>query len=175
MKKPIRKYYERNNYLIQQYMYIDRLLDSSLPHNLIQEYNQPPSTQHVDVPSSIAEEAVSTPTPKQSPQINGTHGSSDAIDGAAANVNGTKKVKRTPKALYKVPLNESTPLLMGTGADEENPKPIMPDYEPEEETNSGDRIVTIAIYINLVANIVLLIAKIIVTVLTSSLSVLASL
>lgn len=41
MKKPIRKYYERNNCLIQQYLYIDRLLDSSLPHDLIQEYNQP--------------------------------------------------------------------------------------------------------------------------------------
>ncbi|TKA76858.1 hypothetical protein B0A49_02945 [Cryomyces minteri] len=175
MKKPIRKYYERNNYLIQQYMYIDRLLDSSLPHNLIQEYNQPSSTRHVHAPSSIAEEAVSTPTPMQSPQINGMNGSSDAVDGAAANGNGMKKLKRTPKALYKVPPNESTPLLMETGADEENPKPIMPDYEPEEETSSGDRIVTIAIYINLVANIVLLIAKIIVTVLTSSLSVLASL
>jgi hypothetical protein len=41
MKKPIRKYYERDNFLIQQYLYIDRLLDSSLPHDLIQEYNQP--------------------------------------------------------------------------------------------------------------------------------------
>ena len=31
MRKAIRKYYERTNYLIQHYMYIDRLLDSSLP------------------------------------------------------------------------------------------------------------------------------------------------
>lgn len=52
MTKPIRKYYERNNELIQHYMYIDRLLDSSLPHNLIQEYQQPgPPTGNTFSPS----------------------------------------------------------------------------------------------------------------------------
>ena len=48
MKKPIREYYERNNYLIQQYLYVDRLLDSSLPHSLIQEY------QHTELYSADA-------------------------------------------------------------------------------------------------------------------------
>lgn len=40
---------------------------------------------------------------------------------------------------------------------------------------SGDRVVQIAIYVNLAANTILLIGKIVVIILTSSLSVLASL
>jgi divalent metal cation (Fe/Co/Zn/Cd) transporter len=51
----------------------------------------------------------------------------------------------------------------------------MPSYTPDEEDDSSGRIVTIAIYINLVANTILLILKIIVTVMTSSVSVLAAL
>jgi hypothetical protein len=35
-----RQYYEHTNSLLQQYIYIDRLLDSSLPHNLLNEYNE---------------------------------------------------------------------------------------------------------------------------------------
>ena len=34
-----REYYERTNELIQQYMYIDCLLDSSIPHDLLNEYS----------------------------------------------------------------------------------------------------------------------------------------
>jgi len=62
MKKPIREYYERNNQLLQHYLYIDRLLDSSLPHNLIQEYTNLESGA-VKIPTTITEEssAVSTP------------------------------------------------------------------------------------------------------------------
>jgi Co/Zn/Cd efflux system component len=50
----------------------------------------------------------------------------------------------------------------------------MPEWEPEEEADSRSRIVTVAIYVNLVANTVLLILKVIVALLTSSVSVLAS-
>ncbi|PSK56471.1 Metal tolerance protein 9 [Elsinoe australis] len=176
MKKPIRQYYERNNYLIQQYMYIDRLLDSSLPHNLIQEYshgNQP------DVPPTITEEP-SQISAYSSPMLNGMSGSgtNTPTEGATPqDAAGTKKLKRTPKALYKVQ-DEETPLLNHeNGHDEEDDEAakLLPAYEPEEEADSQSRIVTIAIYVNLIANTVLLILKIIVTVLTSSVSVLASL
>jgi len=86
------------------------------------------------------------------------------------------KLKRTPKNLYKVP-NEQTPLLGTVEADDSDDvtRIEIPDFVPEEETGSGDRIVTIAIYVNLAANTALLILKIIVTILTSSLSVIASL
>ncbi|KAF2142838.1 uncharacterized protein K452DRAFT_11527 [Aplosporella prunicola CBS 121167] len=151
-KKPIRQYYERNNYLIQQYAYIDRLLDSSLPHNLIQEYNQPLDT--------ITEEPRTAPV---SPYMNGQQSEYDK-----------PRVKRTPKNLYKVP-DEETPLLAANGHDEELGSAIMPPYEPEEETGSQHKIVKIAIYVNLIANTALLALKIIVTVMTSSLSVIASL
>ena len=165
---PSRKYYERNNFLIQQYLYIDRLLDSSLPHNLIQEYNQP----SVDIPKTIREE------PAGSPLANELDPSAKDIDQPTENGYSTKvKLKRTPKALYKVP-DEQTRLL----DDEAN----SPDEEPGEgqigayggdggDVDSGDKVVTVAIYINLVANAVLLAGKIAVIVLTSSLSVLASL
>jgi cation diffusion facilitator family transporter len=156
MKKPIRQYYERNNFLIAQYLYIDRLLDSSLPHSLIQEYNQP-SKKAVNVPQTISEEPRSTRTTESS-----------SHDEVPENGSAQGKVRRTPKSLYKLP-EEGTPLLKD---DEEYPSI---NYEEHEDVDSGSPIVTVALYINLVANFILLVGKIAVIVLTSSLSVLASL
>ena len=163
MKKPIREYYRRNNHLISSYLYIDRLLDSSLPHNLIQEYNH--SSDHdLHIPKTISEE--STPTSDDQ------HPSADIKP--TANGHGSQvKVKRTPKALYKLP-DENTPLL---GDDAQGgPKPHeMQDSDDDDDHGSGSRVVTVAIYVNLAANAILLAGKIAVIALTSSLSVLASL
>jgi cation diffusion facilitator family transporter len=166
MKKPIRKYYERNNYLIQNYMYIDRLLDSSLPHNLIQEYNRMdghgpsgPAVNELDVPETITEEVSPHATGSTTPsEQNGS----------------TQKVKRTPRDIYRVQQDETTPLLPDKDVDDEE-QIMPPDMEYEEETGSQSRVVTVAIYLNLVANTVLLIMKIVVVALSSSVSVLASL
>lgn len=170
MKKPIRQYYERNNFLIQQYLYIDRLLDSSLPHDLIQEYqyNVHSSSGSAAVPPTISEENGGTSadaSAKPSPAITPIEGN------GTASAHQSYRLKRTPKALYRV-ADEETPLLaddnslFNTG---------IPAFEPDEESDSQSRIVTVAIYLNLVANTVLLALKIVVTVLTSSVSVLASL
>ncbi|KAL9612879.1 MAG: hypothetical protein Q9167_002563 [Letrouitia subvulpina] len=165
MKKPIREYYARNNYLISSYLYIDRLLDSSLPHNLIQEYHQP-STPDVSVPQTIVEE----PSAPISSELD--H-SLDANHKPCENDCNTKvKLKRTPKALYKLP-DENTPLL-GDDTDD-GPKAHELESPNDEDADGGSSTVTVAIYINLVANAVLLAGKIVVIVLTSSLSVLASL
>ncbi|GAB7347783.1 hypothetical protein MBLNU459_g5325t1 [Dothideomycetes sp. NU459] len=178
MKKPLRQYYERNNYLIQQYLYIDRILDSSLPHSLIQEYQHNElysgqTTGDPHVPSTINEEsAQSTPATTPTLQLNGK--ANDYVDSAPENGN-VKKVVRTPRALYRPQEDENTPLLTKQVTYDEEAQQIMPHFEPEEETDSGSATVTVAIYINLVANTILLILKIIVTVLTSSVSVLASL
>ena len=163
MKKPIREYYQRNNHLISSYLYIDRLLDSSLPHNLIQEYNQP-ANPDLHIPKTISEEPNSNlhdqhPSASIEPTANG-HGSQ-------------VKVKRTPKALYKVP-DEDTPLL-GDDA-QEGPKAYeLQNADEGDDSESGSRVVTVAIYVNLAANAILLAGKIAVIALTSSLSVLASL
>ncbi|PBP18505.1 hypothetical protein BUE80_DR010570 [Diplocarpon rosae] len=170
MQKPIRQYYERTNSLVQQYIYIDRLLDSSLPHDLLNEYNHTPGSEHqsfaalrdLEVPPTISEESSTL----------------EAEDDDMIAVNGTlsKKVKRTPRDLYKVP-SEVSPLLGQQDEDEDDwdgPRPEIPGME-DDSVESGDRIVQVAIYINLVANAVLLVGKIAVIVLTSSLSVLASL
>lgn len=171
--KKIRQYYERNNELIQQYAFIDRLLDSSLPHNLIQEYNT------VNIPETISEESGTAP---HSPYLAGQQSSEDSTNSSSIDAFGNRKVKRTPKNLYKVPDEETSPLLGaqhngygGISDDVEANQSRMPVYEPEEEMDSQHKIVTIAIYVNLVANTVLLAMKIVVTILTSSLSVLASL
>lgn len=161
-----REYYERTNSLLQQYIYIDRLLDSSLPHDLLNEYNDNNGASgSVEVPPTISEETSRNP-------------SSDAIDSIHTNGTGTlpKKVKRTPREIYKIS-NENTPLLQESDDDVEDqdaPKPEIPGLE-DDSVESGDRIVQIAIYVNLVANAILLAGKIAVIVLTSSLSVLASL
>lgn len=165
-----RKYYERNNFLISQYIYIDRLLDSSLPHYLIQEYNQLPGT-HMDIPHTITEEssAATSDTEEEG-------SSSRAVDRSPVPCSAAHspriKVKRTPKDLYRLP-TEDTPLL-GEPA-EDGPKSTNLGAPADEDIGSGSPIVTIAIYINLLANAVLLAGKIAVIVLTSSLSVLASL
>ena len=174
-----RKYYERNNYLIQQYLYIDRLLDSSIPHSLIQEYQHGDLHSgdgvHPQIPPTIGEESGFTSSPA-SPRIDGNTSPPDQADGGLENANGSgKRIKRTPRELYKVPDSENTPLITKHNADGADDEDVMPPFEPEEETNSQTRIVTVAIYINLVANTVLLIGKIVVTALTSSVSVLASL
>ncbi|KAL9106714.1 MAG: hypothetical protein Q9227_008283 [Pyrenula ochraceoflavens] len=157
-KKPVREYYERNNYLIAQYLYIDRLLDSSLPHNLIQEYIQPVEASHenLTIPNVTGEELLTPPkdpSPSMTPCEEGFH----------TNV----KVKRTPKNIYRVPEGEceDTPLLGSS----------IPDAGEDEAADSNSPVVTSAIYVNLTANLLLLIGKIAVIVLTSSLSVLASL
>lgn len=165
-----RKYYERTNSLIQQYIYIDRLLDSSLPHDLLNEYTNTPASgpsssalrENIEVPPTITEEPHTPPEGSEGPQSSNGGG------------NQPKKVKRTPREIYKVS-GENTPLLASDEDDEyDGPKPEIPGME-DDSVESGDRIVRIAIYINLVANAILLMGKIAVIVLTSSLSVLASL
>jgi cation diffusion facilitator family transporter len=180
MKKPIRKYYERCNHLIQHYLYIDRLLDSSLPHELIQEYHHAQGVKdwykggaHApDVPPTIAEADTEETTPAGSPP-----NESSATNGNQP----THRVIRT-KDIYRVkPNDENTPLLSAESIQDEEDEPLEttkimpPEFEPEEEADSQSRIVTIAIYLNLVANTVLLILKIVVVALSSSVSVLASL
>ncbi|TAQ88888.1 hypothetical protein B7494_g2819 [Chlorociboria aeruginascens] len=172
MRKPVRQYYERTNSLIQQYIYIDRLLDSSLPHDLLNEYddtlgvgNSRSGRENVEVPPTISEE----------PRI-----SSDTSEPGASPPNGSsngtlpKKVKRTPREIYRVS-NEQTPLLLSEDSDDyDGPKPEIPGME-DDSVESGDRVVQIAIYVNLAANTILLAGKVVVIILTSSLSVLASL
>lgn len=186
-----REYYERNNQLIQHYMYIDRLLDSSLPHNLIQEYTNLESGA-VKIPSTIAEESStsSTPlavTPGASTPSNPSENGNGPLSSRSSNTYGSNgsnggpaKLKRTPKNLYKVPENdENTPLLSNddTVDDEEEQisNPQLKDWVPEEDEDTESPVVKFALYINIAANAVLLILKVVAAVMTSSLSVVASL
>ncbi|KAK8126811.1 uncharacterized protein PG998_002570 [Apiospora kogelbergensis] len=156
--KPIREYYERTNYLIQQYMYIDRLLDSSLPHDLLNEYNTlPPSHfQGLEVPDTISEEPSSTDASSKSPSANGhvTPSVMGSSDSAAATVEDEE--------------GEVWDETLG-------PKPEIPWLEDDDDVDSGDRIVSLAIYVNFAANAILLAGKIAVIMSVPSMSVLASL
>jgi len=174
--KPLRQYYERTNYLIAHYLYIDRLLDSTLVHNLIGEYDHPQMEL-----SAIVEEYGSptidgmtmTETPPASEPNSNKSSTTDLPKAQPV----TTKLKRTPKNLYKLPDEQSPLLPMDTEMDAEAQAEDFPDvpFVDEDDLDSGSSVVTMAIYINLVANIVLLAAKIAVIVLTDSLSVLASL
>ncbi|RKF65447.1 Metal tolerance protein 3 [Erysiphe neolycopersici] len=161
MRKPIRKYYERTNNLIQNYIYIDRLLDSSLPHDLLNEYSNVgsyTSLQNDRKKPSSTTDAENEPRRVSYLEI-------------PPSIAPTKKIKRTPRELYFKISNEETPLL---NSDDGERKSMIPGPE-NEESESGDRIVQIAIYVNLFANVILLITKITTILLTNSLSVLASL
>ncbi|KAI1161403.1 hypothetical protein F5B18DRAFT_450186 [Nemania serpens] len=196
LKKPLRRYYERTNYLIRQYLYIDRLLDSSLPHDLLNEYNDLPhsSIQGLVVPETISEEAASVPrsitiatNSRQSsddtasvtanPLSELPSGDLNDSDGDLPAMKGTspKKVKRTPKNIYRP--TETTPLF-NNEEDEEHgvPKPEIPWLDDEDEDlDSSSPVVTLAIYVNFTANVLLLAGKIAVMASVSSMSVLASL
>lgn len=131
--------------MISQYLYIDRLLDSSLPHTLIEEYNE---CQYHDAPG---------------------HNSSPSPDPRAL------KIKRTPHNLYRIPdetepLLPSPPedpcahhIPPGMEAHQA--------WSPEKE----ERIVNWAIRINFAANVILLASKLAIMVMISSMSVLAGL
>lgn len=175
---PRRKYYERTNSLVQQYIYIDRLLDSSLPHDLLNEYNNTPGSGYSASPAQMREAVEIPPTISEESRTHSFE-RGESSSNLGENTNGTlsKKVKRTPREIYRHS-DDTTPLLtLEDASDDEGhdgPKPEIPDME-DDSVESGDRIVQVAIYINLVANAILLMGKIAVIVLTSSLSVLASL
>ncbi|SMR56636.1 unnamed protein product [Zymoseptoria tritici ST99CH_1E4] len=192
-KKKLRKYYERNNYLIQHYMYIDRLLDSSLPHDLIQEYHHPQTSamqnlRQEALPETISEEEQVEPM-RVYPDRHGSFDSIDADGGFYANGEAAQpppRVKRTPKDIYsfKTPGNseeavengEEEPLLKRTNTrGDVEAAPEIPELEYEEEASSQSTVVKVAIIINLIANTALLIMKLVVVLLSSSVSVLASL
>lgn len=150
-----RQYYERNNSLISQYLYIDRLLDSSLPHNLIEDYNE---CRHFDASGNRIHQS-----PPDSPPE-----STEQPDSKAT------RIKRTPHNLYRIP-DESAPLLQ-CASDLEATHPML-DLEshggmsPDKE----EHLINLAIRINFVANVALLGSKIAIIVLTSSISMLAGL
>ena len=163
-----RKYYERNNRLVLSYLYIDRLLDSSLPHDLISEYNDRSHPTGSHGLQNIHESPCS-------PSSENPHPSSEVVRSPEENGTATQiKVKRTPKAIYRLP-NERTPLMSEDSEEGLKPIGLEADSDDEDDAESGSSVVTVAIYINLVANAILLAGKIVVIALTSSLSVLASL
>lgn len=174
-----REYYERTNSLVQQYIYIDRLLDSSLPHDLLNEYNNTPGSGYSAGPSGLRESVEVPPTISEESRTPSRSNSEVGAPLSVQDANGdgsvvSRKVKRTPREIYKVS-TEQTPLLaIEDDEDFDGPKPEIPGME-DDSVESGDRIVQVAIYVNLAANAVLLAGKIAVIVLTSSLSVLASL
>lgn len=193
-----RQYYERTNDLIQQYLYIDCLLDSSIPHDLLNEYSvdlEASQFRPIDVPATIAEETSNGPDSSSSPtgslsQFNGAASYGSTNTTTTPN-NGTTKAqlpaKRTPKDIFRS--SENLPLLAHPDGEptelsprrapimsdlESGPKPILPWLE-EAEVDSDDPIVTLAIYVNLVANVILLVGKLVVILSVPSMSVLASL
>lgn len=186
--KKLRQYYERNNFLIQQYHYIDKLLDSSLPHDLVNEYNDMPASafrRGVEVPHTISEEpgtpssnGQSIPSPASASAQGSGSGSGSGL-GSGYGTNGPKKVKRTPKDIYRP--SETSPLVSARTSQDGEPEEDGGDAKVEipflddDDVDSGARIVTIAIYVNFAANAILLLGKMAVVLAVPSVSVLASL
>ncbi|KAI8725000.1 hypothetical protein NCS52_00069900 [Fusarium sp. LHS14.1] len=191
MSKPLREYYERTNELIQQYLYIDALLDSAIPHELLNEYQtelEASAFRPIDVPDTINEEPS---TASDSPPMNGSTPASftpGSYGTVKANNSSTKlPATRTPKDIFRS--SESLPMLQRQDGDDEDdepptapatqedgvgPKPILPWLE-DAEVDSDDPIVTLAIWVNFIANGILLAGKLAVIVSVPSMSVLASL
>ncbi|KAH7326608.1 cation diffusion facilitator 10 [Stachybotrys elegans] len=183
MTKPLRKYYERTNELIEQYLYIDCLLDSAIPHELLNEYSaelDASAFKPQDAPETIDEEP--TRTPERSSTISyGTVSSPNTSSATSTTAVGSAQIRRTPKDIFRA--TEDMPLLQpdNTGAPLSassatltGPTPNLPWLE-DAEIDSDDPIVSLAIWINMIANIILLAGKLIVVFSVPSMSVLASL
>ncbi len=148
------------------------------------------------IPATITEESSAFSSPIAISSSSNTLASIDANGNGSTSTrplgdygtNGTNTppaagaLKRTPKNLYKVPAaNENSPLLGqtdGCAIEDEEDDTIdsgLKDWVPEEDMDTESPIVKLALYVNLSANTVLLIMKIVVAIMTSSLSVLASL
>lgn len=152
-----REYHRHNNSLIAQYLYIDRLLDSSLPGHLIDEY-----TDHTQSPLGISDEPLSPSHP-------------NAELAAIQSNKKYPKIKRTPQNLYRIP-TESSPLLNQELSETETVRPphdIEANHTPPQQVS--EQLIALVIRVNFVANVLLLASKIVVMTLTNSLSVLASL
>ncbi|KAJ6007315.1 hypothetical protein N7540_011291 [Penicillium herquei] len=156
LRKPVRQYYENTNSLISQYLYIDRLLDSSLPHNLIEDY---PGSCHHHSPLA----------PLASQQSNGAE-----IEATQPGTNS--RLKRTAHNLYRIP-DETAPLLTPPTENDNCTQHAMPDMESEHRMSpeKEEKLINLAIRINFAANVILLGSKIGIMALTSSMSVLAGL
>ncbi|KAM3510246.1 hypothetical protein MY10362_000164 [Beauveria mimosiformis] len=207
MSSKLREYYERTNDLVQQYMYIDCLLDSTIPHELLNEYNaelEASAFRGVDIPNTISEEPDSSSlSGSTTERFNGgaSYGSTNTLpplpSSESANKTPPLPAKRTPRDIFRssenltmLPQNQAAedeeevhrhraderrPLLQADAKDLENgPRPLLPWLE-DSELDSNDPVVTLAIYVNLLANLVLLVGKIIVIISVPSMSVLASL
>lgn len=206
-----RGYYERTNDLIQQYMYIDRLLDSSIPHDLLNEYSvelEASAYRPFEVPATIPEaespsihdsRPPSPPSRASTSPVHASYGTannssptlttntnSPTINKPTSNGTMASSQKRTPKDIFRS--SESMPLLQGHGDDDDDgdgvgvdnltddsgPRPQLPWLE-EADVDHDSPVVTWAIWINFIANSILLIGKIFVVFSVPSVSVLASL
>lgn len=196
-----REFYQRTNSLIQQYMYIDCLLDSSIPHELLNEYAnelEASAFKPVDIPDTIAEETpqASYQTQSHLNQIAGSYGSiNNFASGHNSSSSSTLKTaalpqRRTPKDIFRS--SENLPLLQHEDDEtteshsqlqspqpnvlpkEAGPQPNLPWLE-DADLDHDDPIVALAIWINLIANVILLAGKIAVIISVPSMSVLAAL
>ncbi|KAF3924642.1 hypothetical protein AA313_de0203637 [Arthrobotrys entomopaga] len=145
-KRSVREYYEKLNQQIDRYIWVDKLLDSALVPRLLNSYSKIHTIPEVS-DEDVEEEEV----------------------GSSVNENGVSgpktPLRRRPSYVRKM-VDEETPLL-DDGAWGEGGGGAGGD--------SVESIVKVAIYVNLAANTILLVGKVVVTLLTSSLSVLASL
>ncbi|KAG5925840.1 hypothetical protein E4U42_003903 [Claviceps africana] len=214
MKRPIREYYERTNELIEQYMYIDCLLDSSIPHDLLNEYGvelEASAFRPSGVPPTIVEETsaaqsasaslsapLSASLEQAAQHMSGSYGAVDANinAGTPSLSDATSKLaqlppKHTPQDIFRS--SENLPLLKhrddgatedapddapasspSASTDPTRPRPNLPWLE-DADVDSDDPIVTVAIWVNMIANIILLAGKLAVVLSVPSMSVLASL
>lgn len=144
------------NYLVSRYSFVDRLLDSSIARDLIEDYDRFLASSHQNHLQTITEEQ---------PTSNGATFAPNAF--SATNPPGAAQENNRPQRL----LNERSPLLLSPDQESE----MMDFTQSSREQQDNRRIVLTAVYVNLVANLILLMAKIVVTLMTSSVSVLASL
>ena len=140
------------NYLVSRYTLVDRLLDSSVARDLLEDYDRFLATNQQSHLHPITEEpmAISPASERAQPTISPSE---------------SQESDRPRRHL-----NERTPLLLSADEAEEDM-----DVSHSSKQENSRRIVMTAVYINLLANLILLISKIIVTLMTSSVSVLASL
>ncbi len=181
--KGVRKFYDEQNLLISEYEDVDRLLDTGVHYEMIQNYDENTSSGTSEDETSDEEtDGINTPSKvsqqkKSGENIENVTGTVITAEDPAYEPNSSSK----PSAPNKTPSSGSG---SGSGPSSlhrhvsEGAVPGNIDARGKKllgEEQDGDEKVKTAIYVNFAVNILLLLAKIVVVYASKSMSITASL
>lgn len=174
----VRRFYEEQNELISEYEDVDKLLDTGVHYEMIQNYDENTSSGTSDEDETSVEDAdEENAASKDSQQQN----DSKKTENMSGTIISTSGQVADPAVASKPLRKKNSSGSNSSGEHRHVPEDAVPGNIDAKgakvlgEEKEGDRTVKTAIYVNFAVNILLLLAKIVVVYASMSMSILASL